>query len=325
MKKTALFLTGLGLMATLMACSISMLGTPTPLPTQVSSPSPTPLPASPTTTAPVPGTMTPAVSQPTVPPEVPTPSSIGVLPTAATGAYAVILVAADDVLNIRTGPGANYPIAGSFPPTATNIIRTGASTTVSGVPWVQVQNPSGGTGWVNATFLTEFESSATFCGDSRVNSLLTGFGNALKTSNGEQLAALVSPLHGLAVHLWRSSAPITFDREHARWVFDSTYIHNWGSAPASGMDSIGSFHERVLPNLLDVFNASVILTCNSLGSATQFDSQPWPYKYSNVNFYTVYKPGTPGVDLDFRYLLVGVEYVQGQPSLMAVIHFTWEP
>ncbi|MBE3037249.1 MAG: hypothetical protein IMZ62_00315, partial [Chloroflexi bacterium] len=48
-------------------------------------------------------------------------------------------------------------------------------------------------------------------------------------------------------------------------------------------------------------------------------------EYANVNFYTVYKPGTPGVDLDFRYWLVGVEFVQGQPYVFALIHFAWEP
>jgi hypothetical protein len=204
-------------------------------------------------------------------------------------------------------------------------MRTGPSSTVDGDLWVQVQNPGGGNGWVNANFLTEHVVTASFCADSRINTLLTNFGNALKTSSGETLAFLISPAHGMTVYLWRYGIPHTFKQSDARWVFDSTFEHNWGAAPASGLDTIGSFHEKVLPWLQEVFSATYSLTCNSLGTAAQYGSYPWPVEYTNVNFYTVYKPGSPGVDLDFRYWLVGVEYVQGQPYIFAAIHFAWEP
>jgi hypothetical protein len=229
------------------------------------------------------------------------------------------------MLNIRSGSGSGYTISGTFANTATNVLRTGPSTTADGDLWVQVQNPGGGSGWVNGKYLTEYMASASFCSDSRINTLLTNFGNTLKTSDGETLAALVSPEHGLAVRLWRYGNPIIFDREHARWVFDSSYEHNWGAAPASGMDTIGAFHVVALPWFQDVFNANYLFTCNSLGTTPQFDNTPWPVEYTNVNYYTIYKPGTPGIDLDFRYLLVGVEFVQGQPYVFAVIHFAWEP
>jgi hypothetical protein len=190
---------------------------------------------------------------------------------------------------------------------------------------VQVQNPSGGSGWVNAAFLTEYVAPVAFCADTRVNTLLTNFGNALATSNGETLAALVSPAHGMAVRLWRYGNVVIFHTNDAPWVFGSTYVHHWGEAPGSGLDTNGAFHVVVLPKLLDVFNASYSLTCNSLGTAAQYGSEPWPNLYANINYYTVYKPGTPGVDLDFRYWLVGVEYMQGRPYVFGLIHFQWEP
>jgi len=204
-------------------------------------------------------------------------------------------------------------------------MRTGPSSTVDGDPWVQVQNPTGGNGWVNARFLTENLAPATFCADSRVNTLLTNLGNALKTSNGETLASLVSPEHGMTIRLWRFGIAHTFKQSDARWVFASTYEHDWGEAPGSGLNTTGAFHVVVLPYLQEVFNASYSLTCNSLGTAPQYGYYPWPVEYTNINYYTVYKPGTPGVDLDFRYWLVGVEYIQGQPTVFALIHFAWEP
>lgn len=330
MKKTLIALLGLGLLVAVTGCTRSLLGTATPLPTLISIPSPTPLLATPTSAVPLPIVPTPTVSLPTVTSGAPVPTT-GSAPTPTTtggtpfGPYGVILVAPGDVLNIRSGPGAGNAGSGSFAAGAINIMRTGPSSTADGDLWVQVQNPGGGNGWVNSNFLTEYVAPATFCADGRVNTLLTNFGNALKTSAGETLASLVSPAHGMTVHLWRYGIPHTFKQSDARWVFDSTFEHNWGAAPASGMDTIGSFHVAVLPNLQEVFNASYSLTCDSLGTATQFSLNPWPVEYADVNYYTVYKPGTPGIDLDFRYLLVGVEYVQGQPYIFSVIHFTWEP
>lgn len=333
MKKAIIALLGLSLLVTLTACSFLFVNTPTPLPTLFIIPSPTPLLIIPTSAAPTLAVPTPTVILPTVMPGAPMPSpssaptpKTGVsIPDVISGPYAVVLVAPGEVLNIRTGPGPGYAISGSFTTSAMNVMRTGPSSATNGDLWVQVQNPGGGSGWVNSKYLTESVDSATFCTDGRVNTLLTNFGDALNTSNGETLAALVSPAHGMAVHLWRYGIPIIFDREHARWVFVSTYEQNWGAAPASGMDTIGAFHVVALPWFQEVFNASYSLTCNSLGTATQYGSTPWPAEYTNVNYYTIYKPGTPGIDLDFRYLLVGVEFVQGQPYVFAVIHFAWEP
>ena len=333
MKKCLFALLSLGLLVAMTGCSRSLLGKPPPLPTLIIIPSPTPLLATATTAAPAPTGPTPSVNLPTITPgaqvptngSAPTPTTGGIIPGVSSGPYAVVLVTPGDVLNIRTGPGVGYAISGNFGATATNVIRTGLSSSADGDLWVQVQNPGGETGWVDSHFLLEYTAPVTFCADGRVSALLTNFANALKISNGGTLASLVSPAHGMTVYLWRYGIAHTFKQNDTRWVFESTFEHNWGAAPASGMDTVGAFHVAVLPKLQEVFNASYSLTCNSLGTATQYGSNPWPVEYANINFYTVYKPGTPGVDLDFRYWLVGVEYVQGQPFIFAVIHFAWEP
>ena len=272
-------LTGLFLLAALSGCNMPR-GTETPLPSLVMIPSPTyylatgtwvgptptvapptiPATALPGSAVPTSALPTPTVIWPTltpgVPPTIPGPSptfestpapTTTVVPNIPSGSYGVILTAPGDVLSIRTGAGAGYPVAGSFPSNATNVIRTGPSSMAGGDLWVQVQNPGGGTGWVNSQFLTEYKSSSDFCSDSRVTSLLANFGTAVSTSNGALLSALVSPAHGMTVYLWRNGIPHTFKSSDARWVFDSTYAHNWGSAPASGLDTIGPFHVEVVP------------------------------------------------------------------------------
>ena len=336
MNKNLSALFSLGLLVAIAGCSLPY-STP-PSPTLVSIPSPTPMLSIPTAAAPTAILPTPTMSLPTITPgavpttiaptppllSTPTPPT-GIIPGIPSGPYGVILVSPGDVLNIRTGAGAGYPVSGSFAATATNVMRSGPSSMVGSDLWVQVQNPGGGTGWVNAQFLTEYVAPDTFCSDSRVNAMITNFGAALSTSNGGLLSVLVSPAHGVTILLWRFGIPHTFKQADARWVFESTYQHNWGAAPAMGLDTIGSFHDKVLPFLQEVLIPGSTTTCNSLGNAAQYGTNPWPLEYTNVNFYTVLKPGTPGVDTDFRYWLVGVEYYNGQPFVFALIHYAWEP
>ncbi len=330
MKKSYLAMLGIVLILVLTGCIPLLVGTSTPTPTTIIIPSPTLIIASPTFTITTPvsvPTLTPTTGIP-APTATATTSSGGgpvIVPGLPSGPYGVILVAPGDVLNIRSGPGVGNAITGSFPATATTVMRTGPSSTVSGDLWVEVQKPGGGNGWVNSTFLTEYVAPATFCANASVNNLITNLDTALTTNNGVQLSGLVSPAHGMTVYLWRYGNPIIFEQNDALWVFVSTYEHNWGEAPGSGLETVGSFQGEVLPFLQEVFSASYSLTCDSLGTAPQYGGEPWPVLYTNVNYYTVYKPGTPGVDLDFRYFLVGMEFVQGQPYVFALIHFAWEP
>lgn len=251
----------------------------------------------------------------------PTPRSI-ITPGSPSGPYAVVLVSPGDVLNIRAGPGVDYRVVASFPPTFTAVIRTGPSARVEGAIWVEVQTPTGGTGWVNSHYLTEYVPPSNTC-DQKVLDLMSKFERAVLNSDGVALQNLVSPRHGLDVWLYRSGRPINFDVEHARWVFDSTFVHNWGAHPASGMDIKGSFHEVVAPDLRKVFEVTHTTTCNDI--TVPGWEVTWPEEYANINVVKVLKPASPNVDLDWRIWLVGVEYVGGTPYLFSIIQFIWVP
>jgi hypothetical protein len=326
---TAVFLAG---------CSLTLLGKPTPLPTPILQSTPTPLPDTPTPaatdTSAVPSetpilnlpSPTPGLAATAVPATlVPTSSSVGIQPGNPSGPYGVIRIGAADVLNIRSGPGVAYSISGSFGAQVTNVMRTGPYSNVGQDLWVQVQKPDGTTGWVNASYLTEYMAPATFCADNRVNSLLANFGNDVKTSSGQALAGMVSPAHGMTVRLWRNGNAVTFDQAHSQWIFSSTYVHNWGAAPGSGLDTLGAIHEVVLPKWLDVLNGSFTLSCNLPQTGGASYDTSWPATYANINFYSLYKPGPAGNENSWRTLLVGVEYVQGQPYIFSVTQLEWEP
>lgn len=240
--------------------------------------------------------------------------------------YAVVLVLPGDVLNIRSGAGVGNNVIGALQPTASGVNRTGPATSVGGERWVEIQNPSGGTGWVNANFLTESVSSSTFCSDTRVSDLINSTKNALLNSNGELLSSIVSPVHGLDLRLWRYGTVANYSPQEAQWVFQSEYEVSWGAAPGSGEETKGTFSAQPLPKLREVFGANYSLHCNDPLDLVTFSVQPIPPEYSNINYYTIYKPGTEQYGgLDWRAWILGVEYVGGKPTLFSLIHFQWEP
>jgi hypothetical protein len=52
-------------------------------------------------------------------------------------------------------------------------------------------------------------------------------------------------------------------------------------------------------------------------------ANPWPY--AGIRYYNLYKPGTPGIELDYRTWLIGFEYIDGQPYLHSMVTVVWEP
>jgi hypothetical protein len=336
MKRPILILVAGCVFLTMTSCSLPLFNLPTPfpttpfvLPTPSGLPSPTsavpsPVPATPTLALPSPTTAPATAAAPTATTG-PSPAPSATPPASLTGPFAVILVGTGDVLNIRSGPGPANALVGTFPPAATNVMRTGPATTSGSELWVQVQNPGGGTGWVNTGYLTEYVPSATFCADSRVNTLLANLRHALTASDGAQLASLVSPVHGTDVRLYRYGTLVNYDAAHAQYVFSSTYEVGWGPAPGSGQETKGSFHVSVLPGLQEVFNASYTLSCNTVQTGGASYDTSWPAQYKNINFYSVYKPGPGGQELNWRTVLVGVEYAGGQPYVFSLTQMTWEP
>lgn len=272
-------------------------------------------------------TLTPTAPLPSATPTVQAMPSPTITPTSGVERYAVILVEPGDELSVREGPGTGYRVVAALPYDATDVLLTGQKAQVDKTIWVEVQRAADPKvkGWVNAYYLTRYVSPVEFCNDQMAATLIERLAQAILSADGKALAALVSPVHGVDIWLWRSAWPINFDQAHARWVFNSTYQHNWGASPASGLDTKGSFQEAVLPNLRDALANPHEVRCNERSVPGLAESFTWPERYKNINLFKVYKPGTPGTELDWRVWLVGVEWVGDQPYLFALIHFQWEP
>lgn len=165
--------------------------------------------------------------------------------------------------------------------------------------------------------------SSTICTDPQVTALIDSFKNAILNSDGMLLSSLVSPSRGMDVAYYRDGTVITYRPEHAKFLFETTFEVDWGTEPGSGELRRGSFHDVIVPALVDIFNKPYTLHCNELvhGGATY--EMIWEYQNE---FYSIHFPGTPeNGNLDWHTWVMGIEYVSGKPYVYALIQFFWEP
>ncbi|MEW6717906.1 MAG: hypothetical protein AB1345_10440 [Chloroflexota bacterium] len=262
-----------------------------------------------------------------------TPTSLVALPpTVSIGQperYAVILVKQDDVLNVRRGPGVDNPIVDRLDPLTRDIVQTGRREQMDDSLWVKIHIPSGGTGWVNAFFLTQYIPAEEFCADPRLPALVDRFVAAIKNQDGGALARLISPVHGLTIrHEWWNPEVTVRGEGSLSNLFVSPVSYDWGLQDGSGLPIQGTFAEVVLPKLLNVVTADYTVHCNTLevgvASGGSAGIVAWPFEYTNVNYVALYRAAPADVEMDWRTWAVGIEYVNGEPFIAFLVQFHWE-
>jgi len=124
------------------------------------------------------------------------------------------------------------------------------------------------------------------------------------------------------VAFFRDGTVITYDQNHAKFLFETTYQVDWGAEPGSGAAKRGSFHDVVVPKLKESFNQPYTLHCNELSHGGATYELKWPYQ---GEFYSVYYPGTEASgNMDWHNWVMGIEYANGKPYVYALMQFFWE-
>ena len=212
--------------------------------------------------------------------------------------------------------GCAAPATQAPPPvtlTPTLFISTPTSILTPGAPGGITPAP-GGTGAPNP---------ATICGDPQVTALIDSFKAAMLNADGALLSSLVSPSRGMDVARFRDGTVITYQPQHAKFLFETTFEVDWGTEPGSGAASRGPFHEVIVPELEKVFNQPYTLHCNELKHGGATYELAWPYQ---GEFYSVHFPGTAANgNMDWYTWAMGIEYVSGKPYVYALLPFFWEP
>jgi len=212
-------------------------------------------------------------------------------------------------------------------PTIPSLPQATGTVITTDTPTLPIASPTSGSGAFTAvptlTLSISSPVASDICADPQVTVLIDSLKTAVLNSDGPLLSSLVSPQRGLDVARFRDGTVITYRPDQAKFLFETTFEVNWGPAPGSGLEEIGSFHDVVVPELVRAFNQPYTLHCNELkhGGATYEAS--WPYE---GDFYSVHFPGTEvNGFMDWHTWAVGVEYVNNKPYLYALIPYFWEP
>lgn len=254
------------------------------------------------------------------------PAKTNIPPMMQSDLLTVILLEEDESLPVYAEASTESALIESLPANAAELQSTGGNAINDEAIWVEIQLSTTEAGWVQARYVTEYIPKESFCTDSRVQLLLDKLQLSLQNQDAELFASLVSPAHGLDLRYYRDGTLANYTPAEAKWAFKSDYVVIWGKEPGSGLEKSGTFSEIPLPKLVEVFTASHERYCNDTRNLTAFSPEPWLPEYTNINFYQVFKEGSEEYGgLDWRAWLVGVEYVQGEPYLFALIHFEWTP
>jgi hypothetical protein len=211
----------------------------------------------------------------------------------------------------------------ALPATATLTTLTAPTTVATGTPILLTNTPNGSGGSTAIPTLTPPPVAVDICADPQVTTLINSLKTAMLNADGALLSSLVSPSRGLDAANFRDGNVINYTPEQAKFLFETTFEVNWGAAPGSGADKIGSFHDVIVPELVKAFNQPYTLHCNELkhGGATYEVS--WPYQ---GDFYSIYFPGTEtNGSMDWHTWAVGIEYVNSKAYIYALIPYFWEP
>jgi hypothetical protein len=164
--------------------------------------------------------------------------------------------------------------------------------------------------------------AANVCADPQVTTLIDSLKRTMLNKDGALLSSLVSP-NGMEVRWVRYGNIVTYTREQALFLYETTYAANWGDEPGSGAPKQGAFHDVIVPDMVKVFNEPYTLHCNEIRHGGASYDISWPYQ---KDFYSIYDAGTDQYGyLDWRTWVAGIEYVDGKPYIYALIQYFWEP
>ena len=242
----------------------------------------------------------------------------------------VVLVADNDVLNVRLAAGPGNEIIGMLAP-GTMIRLTGPQRAVGESTWVEIVTPAGA-GWVNGRFLAEVVDDAEFAADGRVLDLLDRMSKVLDAEG--DLNEFMSE-RGLYVSY--HSAPIRFTPAQLEGILTDPTTYKW---PSNALDVNDPSQAAEIPSrtFAEAVGWSFVSTWDdpdrivsidealSGGNGRPADFAIWP-ELQGFHFVSVLDPGdNPEFDgLDWTMWHVSIDYEDGEPVVVGMTYDEWSP
>ncbi|MFX0080034.1 MAG: hypothetical protein ACFE8O_12430 [Candidatus Hermodarchaeota archaeon] len=239
--------------------------------------------------------------------------------------YAAVWVLNEDGLSIRSQAGISDTVAKVIPWDSRQIYLTGNRSLLGSSLWLEIEIDDGTTGWVSAWNLTEYIPSDLFCNDSRAKLLIDEFIQALQDPQNSSLNEFISPNRGLTIRLNWYSPDVIFAMDEIDSISTDDREIEWGIMADSGLQITGTFEKIIRPYLEDVFSDSSEVICNELKWGNTSGEILWPNELENLNFFSFYRKAEEDGNLfDWRTWAIGIEYVNNQPYIAILIHYSSE-
>lgn len=241
----------------------------------------------------------------------------------------VVLVTADDVLNVRQDPTVRAPIVGMLPP-GTIVERTGQEEITDSSRWVQIETPVGGF-WVNDWYLADYVDAPDFDADPEVTALLDEFAGLI-AADGDLRP--VTSRRGLYVS--HHGDPVRFEPNELSSILTSTTTYQWPSNaiaeddPEFDLLPARSFAEAVADSFLSAYDdPDTVTTLNEpiAGGNGRIPEYAIPFELASFNYVGVYDEGDVAEyeGLDWVTWYASIDYEDGSPVIVALTIDQWSP
>ena len=240
--------------------------------------------------------------------------------------YRVVLVAGDDVLNVRDEAGVDGAIVGKLLP-GVAVRTTGSSEKVGSSTWVTVDTPAG-PGWVNSFYLTRSVAEGEFPDDADPAAVVAEL--ARRFENGQDITSLVSSKGLWVAH---HATPIRFRGDKLPGLLEDATTYRWGSnalEPGSPEITPATFSEAIAEPFVSTYDdPDRQLLVQQLvegpnGRPVQFAV---PIEFGGFPFVMVYDKGdNPEYGgLDWMSWIVSLAYEDGEIKVVGLTIDEWAP
>jgi hypothetical protein len=302
--------------------------TATPIPTVIPTSTPLPSPTAPPPTAtPAPPTTVPAL--PTATPAPPTATEPAPPVGPSLGRFAVVRVASNDVLNVRSGPGVAYPIVDTIPYHGLDVEVYAGAREVKGRWWVPVQYEDV-PGWVNSNYLARQAGWVSEPVAARAAQIIM----ILEEGGLDALADRVHPDKGVRFSPYTYVRAVPGAPEGEDLVFTAAQIpglasdptvYHWGRFDGSGEPIDLTFAEYYDRFIYDAKFAApdVVGFAETIGKGNTINNITGVYPLAVTIEYHFEGIDPQYAGLDWRSLRLVLEEKDGTWYLVGIVHDEW--
>lgn len=235
----------------------------------------------------------------------------------------VVLVAADDFLNVRHTAGVDGEIVGRLLP-GVAVAATGDTSRVGSSTWQEIHTPAG-EGWVNGFYLTSAEQSSF---EPAALELIADLSQ--RFAAGADFTSIVSPRGLWVAH---HSAPIRFDHDELDGILDDRTTYRWGSnalEPGSPEIPLRTFSEAVAARFVGAYDdpdRDVLVGETVEGPNGRPRQFALPSEFGGFPFVTIFDPGDDPQygGLDWTSWIVSFAYENGAWKIVGLTLDEWAP